>query len=1658
MMLLMIIGSWTSVWGYGETKSYVYQNAGEKSASDWGNIIWTDANSAEVSFWATKNMGTAVGDLRVDAYINGSWTEILSIKVGDLEKNKYKPFSIDVTGRNVSGLRFTNEGSYTRKIKDIKVTRATNITATTASLAFDSQSIGTSTTKTASFSFNNTYYNQRVTGSCTNSLFTVSPVDVGATGSSSVNVTYSSTAPGVHSGIVTLRMNGATTTFEVSGSTTATYNFSATANPNNTAFGTATATVDASVTSTNTSETTTATFTATANSDYEFVGWGTTQDATSYESTANPYKPTITNFKPGSTANKTLYAIFKPVFKFTATAEKINGNHGNVSATVTDKILGDPTATSLSTQATFTATPAEDCTFEGWYYDAAHTNLASKDATFTPTITNETVGSTKNLTLYAWFKKNQTLTWNKPITDFILVTGNTADCSATATSGLPVSYDSSNKNTAEVDAYGVVTAKTASNDKVTITASQGGNDEYNAAPSITCSFNVQDKLQATFKINGEAGFTAENSKLKVGQSTTITASNIDEGFTCTSSSQNVVSVSRQGNIITLQALQAGTSTVELSQPANSTHYASSAKYVVSVERHQGGLAITIPSTMQVGDTKNNFYTTSNDEVAVSVTSSNTNAVQYANGILTAVGEGTATITVSQAETTKWAGESRKQTITVSKVTNTLGVTLAALEAQVDGTIAVTFSNRNNTDTPIEASITGQLSSKVNNGTDVISYANGVITAKNAGKAKITFRQSPSYKYTGYTSVTYEVSVTKISNTITIKLDGEQKISKNAGYNQAISVAYVSPSDAPYKVNLTSGSEAIAVLSGDTITTKSTDGSNIWKVTQAETYKYSAGEANFRIKVNSITEGEGYVYEGWCDGSQKEWDTRGGTGALALNGPGEFFTFQAKRTSILWVSNSSNFYAEYSTDGGNNWSKVLTLNLPNEEEWYDFSCEIPENATHIRILTETGATGNKQVRNVRVSRKTYVRTIPSKTDMGTVLTDNSATATISIDYSSINGGKIEVISNNKNFTVSPSDISVQNNSDNRNNPATVTVTYTPDPSKLGAEEATISIGDLFYSNDITFTATAEKRANTLSVIGNQSLKVGNVVKDIYTGRNSDADIEATLSNEGIIKYDKTTNTATAIGEGTTTLTFTQNTNDLYEAATKTVTFNVSKNDNTLSISLDKTSLKVEETARVTYSDKNSDGKITATYSTENIISYEDGVMKALHAGTTRMTLTQASTAAYKEFSQSFDITVTKHDQNLKWTKILTEEQYVLNVGQSLDTNTATASSNLTVTYHSGNPAIIEVDPTTGKITALADGADIAVTATQAGNYKYNAASITRYFTVISKRYATVTTSLSDTEANPLTLGEDPVTIECNATLTESNFTITDNGNGYIETSFADNILTIKPVKVGGEVTIMLTRDEDDRYNALSKTFRIQVQGPALTLSQDAKPDVRFPGTVYREVTLSRTLPAGLSTIALPFNTTMTAIAGEGYDPDENWIAQLSVATYNSHDGWSLYFEKIETGNLQANQPYILHLGQETTPPVFQQVTVETPDPAERSATGGASGYEDWKMVANYEPHLDMEGKYGVVNTESCLKLGAQGSYLNAFTAYITSEAVQPAQTRTHFVTQEELTGILSPDEELRRTEVYDLQGRRLSKAGHGIHLIRREDGTIRKILK
>ena len=1641
LMITALLGSKAEAWA--QTTSYVLELNSEFSFSTGmfdfsgkaGQSHGLSGPGKTVTFEAKRN---GYNYFYLQCSTDGkNWSDVgEEVALGE----GYDSFTRELPNTEVRYIRFYAKTGATLKkwYRNIKVTRATTLSTSTSSIDFGSIAVNTSSTKQASISFNNTTYPQQVTGTCTNGYFTVTSQGVNATGDTKIDVNYNPKQPGEHKETVILSMNGKEVSFAVSGTSLATYNFSAQASPNNANYGSASASVDkATITSAKASETATATFSATAKDGYEFVGWGTTQGATSYESTANPYQTSISNSAHGTTATKNLYAIFRPVFKFSVAAEKIY-DHGTVSATVTDKILGEPSATSLSTKATFTASPKTGATFEGWYSDREHTQLVSKEATCTPTITNSIVGSTKNLTLYAWFKCNQTLSWKNDIQDFNLVQGTTVDCSATSDKGLSVSYKSSNPDVASVDDNGIVTGKVASNNQVTITAYQDGNDEYNAAQVLTRSFYVLQKLQPVFEVSG---FTGNAPTLKVGEIATITLSNVDGDFTFSSSDNTVVSITRNGDALTLTALKAGTVKVVLSQPANNTHSAASAEYTITVERHQGGLTVSLPETMKVGDTVKDFWNTSNNEVPVAVESSNPNVLSYADGTLSAVGEGTAIITISQAETSKWAGESRQQTITVSKVVNTLGVSIASLEAKVGSGIAVSFLNQNNTETPVIATITEQeLSSDVNEGSEVISYANGIITAKNAGTAKITFSQEASAKYTAFASSTYEITVTKNANPISITLNGGNALSINLKYGATASLAYTSANtDTQCQVSRTSGS--YTTLSGNTITAGNNAGTDIYVVAQAETHKYEEGYAMFSIRVNNTNEEVGYVLY-----DEKEYSHGTGAGVAhtyELSGPGDILYYSA-RTDFWAVY--YNLYVEYSADNSN-WHQAQDNQSLSDTEYKDFSCAIPETARYVRFRFPGGGTLTKYVKNVKIPRKTYVRASADKTALGTIYTGSTAQASFTVDYSTTNGGNIHVNSSNPNFVVSSEELAVSAHSDGTK---TFKVTYTPNPAQLGEESALVTISDLFYTQEITLKAVAAKKDNTLNVVGEHNLKVGDVVDNVYSDKNSDAELAVSISSEGVVNFDAASNRLTAIGEGSAVVTLFQNANDRFHGVTKTINVNVSKHANSLVMDIDENNLKVGEKTSVNLTDKNSDGALTATYSVDGIVEFKNGEIVALKAGTTRITITQVATVSHASVSQSFDITVTKHDQTLQWDNDISGDDLELNVGQTLEANTATASSGLSVTYSSSNPAALSVDPATGKLTAISSGVNIIITATQAGNNMYNEALITRSFTVISKMEATVITSLSSSGTNELRIGSGSVTIGCVTNIAEENFTVVGD-DGVVTTKFEDNILTITPMKIG-EVTITLTKAEDDSYYAINKTYHIQVLGASALLTPDESPVLEY--NEYAEITLSRTFAEGHSTLALPFDTNICDFS----DDSDAYAAQLSLVTYNKADGYTLYFKKADAGSMIANQPYVIYLPSTKDSFIWTDVTINSVLPSDK-VEGQGERFMGWTMRANYTPGVSMEGMYGIAGGK--LRKGTAGATINAYTAYFMPPTQAEARVRVAIMDDSGQTtfineiGAESLDME---QEVYTVDGKRVSGLQKGINIVRMKDGSVRKIWK
>ena len=951
---------------------------------------------------------------------------------------------------------------------------------------------------------------------------------------------------------------------------------------------------------------------------------------------------------------------------------------------------------------------------------------------------------------------------------------------------------------------------------------------------------------------------------------TATASSGLTNFTYLSSKNNVVSVNESGDV-TAKSLDNYDVTITVTQPGNDEYNPASITrdfHVISkIETTFTPSGFTGPNpTIHVGDqptieVKNEGYgftCTSSDPEVVGV-SKDGNILT-----LTALKEGVSTVTLNQPETSTHSAATQTYTITVKKIANTLQLTLPTQRAQVDGTIQVNMMNQNNATTQIVASIKNQVfSSEVNNGKDVITYENGIITACNAGKAQITFTQDATDTYEGFTSATFDITVTKIPNPIAITLKGGSATAIKLKYGQTATLSYSSAhSDAAISVQRTSGS--YTTLSGNTITAGNAAGTDLYAVTQAETYKYEKGYATFSVRVNNTSEEEMYIIKDETVYKKLALTT---LKSYSFDGhPGDVVKFEAKRDG-----SNDGFYLEYSTDNGTTWHEKWYF-ISTTSDWQTYTVPLPEDVavTNIRFELYAGSTLNKYIRNVKVTRKTYLKATVDKTDMGTIYTGNTAQATFTVNYSTTNGGDIKLNSNNSHFVPSVPELVTTQNSDGTK---TFTVTYTPSPKALGAESAVITVDDLFYSQQFTLTATADKRANTLSVISSQNLMVDDVVTPVYENKNSEATLSTSLSKEGVITFDASNNTVKAVGAGEATLTLTQDPNDTHHGTTQRVTF-----------------------------------------------------------------------------------------------------------------------------------------------------------------------------TVISKKNATVVTSLSETEINRLTLGEKPVTIGCNAPITADNFTFTGNEDDIITTSFANNTLTITPLKAG-TVTITFSRAEDNGYNALSQSYAIEVVNAVLTLYPATAPVINF--TEYSQITLQRTLHAGHSTLTLPFNTNISDLAG---DNSNAYVAQLALATYNHADGYTLYFRKVENGTIQANQPYLLYLTKEVSNHIFTHVTASKPEEIAITQNG-------WTMHGNYTPDTPMSGRYGMAGGKLCL--GGSNATLNAYTAYFEAPATtQHVRVRVAVEDGNGNTTWLGEmnDEEETVEAVYGLDGMKLGTMRQGINIVRQKDGTVKKIWK
>ena len=309
-----------------------------------------------------------------------------------------------------------------------------------------------------------------------------------------------------------------------------------------------------------------------------------------------------------------------------------------------------------------------------------------------------------------------------------------------------LTYTSNDTKIATVDENGIVTAK--GNGTALITVSFPGNKDYAAAKNktVTVTVNLKD---ASVSVNNNT------LDLKVKDNFTIIAETTPDGLnvTYTSSNESVATVDAQGNV---KAVGAGTAIITVSVGGDGTYALNTTTVTVTVNKIPTEINITNTTvTLNVDDEISTGATlTPADAGNLTYTSSNPDVAIVENGMIKALKEGTAIITVSFNGNDKYApAENKTIFVTVSKIPTNITIDNSTLNLNVGDSVLTGATLY-----PVGA---GNLTYTSSN-SDVAIVENGMIKALKEGIAIITVSFNGNEKYASADDKFIIVHITKMN--------------------------------------------------------------------------------------------------------------------------------------------------------------------------------------------------------------------------------------------------------------------------------------------------------------------------------------------------------------------------------------------------------------------------------------------------------------------------------------------------------------------------------------------------------------------------------------------------------------------------------------------------------------------------------------------------------------------------------------------------------------------------------------------------------------------------------------------------------------------------------------------------------------------------------
>lgn len=372
-------------------------------------------------------------------------------------------------------------------------------------------------------------------------------------------------------------------------------------------------------------------------------------------------------------------------------------------------------------------------------------------------------------------RSSQTITF--PVLDPVTYGDPDFEAGATASSGLTVTYSSGNEGVATV-AGGLIRINGAGT--AVITASQGGNDNYDAAVNVQRTLTVNKAQQSiSFSPVPSPAFGDPDFTLAATATSVLPV-------TFTGSNNAVATISGTNVHIT----GAGSAVITASQPGDQ-NYLAAPQIQQTLVISRAAQTITFPELPAVTflDPDINPGASSSSGLPVAYTSSNTSVAVITGGLIQITGAGTAVITASQAGDTDYeAASAVTRTLVVGKADQS--ITFPAMSTVTYGDPAVTG----------EATASSGLSViYASSNTSVASVSGSMIIINAAGTATITASQPGNENYNPAADQTQVLTVSKAGqiitfNELTSSVFGDPDFSLSATSTSGLPVSYVSSDD------------------------------------------------------------------------------------------------------------------------------------------------------------------------------------------------------------------------------------------------------------------------------------------------------------------------------------------------------------------------------------------------------------------------------------------------------------------------------------------------------------------------------------------------------------------------------------------------------------------------------------------------------------------------------------------------------------------------------------------------------------------------------------------------------------------------------------------------------------------------------------------------